>query len=210
MKLLTSICILICFLGISFSTLAQHIKIDKDRLAFLKKEKIIPVVFDYTGYKREGKKISEADYLIEKTERLAAKDKDTKAWLEAYYNHKNNIWQEAYVHTFNEKLAKYEAPHFTLDTLSQTAYTMKVKVLWIYAGYDFGVGRSPAKISLKIQLIDNATNRIKAAFDISESRGGNSDDDNDFAWRNLRRVENAFSSSAYKLAIALKRVFDKK
>lgn len=210
MKLFQVALLFLCFIIIPTSVLnAQHIKISKERLSFLKKESVVSVVFNYEDYKREGKKISENRYLKERKDKLIEKDKDGEAWLESYYEHKANIWQEAYVEILNEKFLKYEAPNFKLDSI-RTDYTMKVNVLWIYSGYDFGVGRSPAKLSLKIDIIDNATERIKSSIKITESKAGNSDDDNDTEWPDLKRVENAFSSSAYKLYIALKRVFDKK
>lgn len=208
MKLLR-ILLLLTFLFIGSSQIfAQHIKINKEELSFLKKEQTINVVFSYDNYKRGGKQISESEYVKNRKEKLVLREKDTTLWLDAYQNSKQILWPEAFAENLNKYLSKYKAPKFSPNSGKADAnFTMIVHVLWIYSGYDIGIGRSPSKIKLKITIIDNKTNEIKSTINISETRGNNSDDDNDSEWPHLRRVENAFYNSGFKLAIALKRVF---
>lgn len=108
----------------------------------------------------------------------------------------------------NENLSKFIAPKFVVN--SETNYTMKVNVLWIYSGYDIGIARSPSKIRLRLELIDNTTKKIVEIINVKKSHGYNQDADNDSEWPYLRLVQNAFRNSAFKLAITLRRVFDKK
>lgn len=186
----------------------QHIKIDKKKLSFLKEEKTLNVIFDYSDLIRGGNFISEEEYLKKQKEKISARKNNYEEWFMAYEHSKNKTWKEIYVSILNENLSKYIAPKFVIN--SETNYTMKVNVLWIYSGYDIGIARSPSKIKLRLELIDNATKRIVEIIDVKESHGYNKDFDNDSEWPYLKLIQNAFRSSAFKLAITLKRVFDKK
>ena len=196
---------------IGTSTLfAQHIKIDKKELSFLRNEQTINVVFKYDNIKRGGEYISELKYIENRKIKLSLKGKDTIAWIEAYTKSKQNLWQEAYVKHLNKTLHKYKAPLFKIDPSKSTNYSMIVDVVWIYSGYDVGIGRSPAKIKLILTFVDNKVRRKRTNIIVPETFGGNNDNDNDSHWPHLKRVENAFYNSGFKLGIAIKRVFDKK
>lgn len=193
----------------SFSFFAQHIKIDKKKLSFLKTEQTISVIFSYKNHTRGGDDISEQEYLERWHKKLHKRKKDTAIWQDAYLDSKNILWQETYVDNLNTHLSQYISPHFVLNSKSKTNYTMVVNVLWIYSGFDIGIASSPSKIKLKLELLNNLTNEVTETIHIKESRGKNRDLDNESAWPDLRLVQNAFKNSAFKLAITLKRVFEK-
>ncbi|WP_299889274.1 hypothetical protein [uncultured Lacinutrix sp.] len=206
MRLLLTILLITASYTFAF---AQHIKINKEQLLFLKNEDSIQVIFNYEKQERGGKRISEAKYIDNRKKKIQSKKKDTIVWLKDYKNSKHLLWPKAYISKFNERLSKYKSPELIINNTTKTNYTMQVNVLWIYSGYEFAGSTSPSKVKLDILLINNKTKKIAATLNIDESRANNSDDDNDSTWPNLRRVENAFANSGYKLAIALKRIFDK-
>lgn len=193
----------------SLSIFAQHIKIDKKKLSFLKTEQTINVIFSYNNHTRGGDNISEQEYLVRWHKKLSERKKDTTKWHDAYQDSKNNLWQQTYVDNLNTHLSEYNSPNFVLNSLTDTNYTMVVNVLWIYSGFDIGIASSPSKIKLRLEIFNNLTNEITETIHIKESRGENRDIDNDSTWPDLRLVQNAFKNSAFKLAITLRRVFDK-
>lgn len=196
------------FITFSFTTIfAQHIKINKKELLFLRNEPSINVVFNYDTHTRGGDHISEKEYIKNWTKTLTNKSKDTSVWHNAYLNSKNKIWQETYVNNLNSNLIQYISPEFKLN--SNSDFTLLINVLWIYSGYDIGIAKSPSKIKLELDVIDNNTKKIIQTIEIKESRGENKDSDNDSLWPDLKLVENAFKNSAFKLAITLRRVFEK-
>jgi len=203
---------LLLTLAIAFcsSSIAQHIKINKKNLSFLKNEQSINVVFNYDNHTRGGDHISELAYIEKRKKRQVAINKNPDTWFTYYQNSKNNNWKNAYVDHLNQSLTKYQAPEFQLNTSIKTKYTMLVNVLWIYSGYDIGVAKWPSKISLRIELIDNTAQKIIETIDIKKAQGGNSDLDNESKFSNLRLVNNAFKKAGFKLAITLQRVLKRK
>ena len=207
MKFLITTTLLIC---LTINGFGQHIRIDKNQLAFLKNEKQISVVFNYDNYKRGGKNLTEDQYIQNRITKLSEKGIDTAIWRKAYEESKAMLWPDAFIRKLNETLERYEAPEFTLDSLSDTNYCMAVYVPWIYSGYDVGIGRSPAKVKLVVTFVNLKTGEKKTSISISDVMGHNDADDNDSEWPHLRRAENAFYNAGYKFGISTKRLFDKK
>lgn len=199
----------ITFLIVTTSLFAQHIKIDKKQLSFLNNEQVINVIFKYDDIKRGGDNISELKYIKKRKVKLASKGKDTIVWIQAYNDSKQKLWQEAYIEHLNETLNRYKAPLFKIDTSKTSNYSMIVDVLWIYSGYDIGIAHWPSKVKMNLYFINNKTKKKQVTLKTIETHGSNDDDDYDSYWPHLRRVENAFYNSGFKLGIALKRLFDK-
>jgi len=208
MKLTT----LLLTLTIAFcsSSIAQHIKINKKNLSFLKNEQIINVVFNYNDHTRGGDQISELTYIEKRKKRQVEINKDPDVWFTYYQNSKNINWKNAFVDNLNQYLTKYQTPEFQLNSALKTKYTMLVNVLWIYSGYDVGAAKWPSKVTLRVELIDNTTQKTIETIDIKKAQGGNTDLDNESKYSNLRLVNNAFKKAGFKLAITLQRVFKKK
>jgi len=192
------------------SSIAQHIKINKKNLTFLKNEQAINVVFNYDNHTRGGDQISELKYIEKRKKRQVVINKDPDTWFTHYQNSKNINWKNAYVDNLNQYLKKYQAPEFQLNATLKTKYTMLVNVLWIYSGYDVGAAKWPSKITLRVELIDNTTQKIIETINIKKAQGENSDLDNESKYSNLRLVNNAFKKAGFKLAITLQRVLKKK
>jgi len=204
MKLLITIALSLFYITFTFS---QHLKIDKDALSVLKSEEQVSVFFTFQDCTFGGKYLSEKEFIKSHYKKIIKRNQDTTDWYNAYQNSKKSLWPKAYLKNLNTYLSRYDAPEFVLDSLHRNNYILKVNVVWIYTGYDVGVARSPSKISLMLKIIENNTGKVISTIKVSETRGGNSDEDNDSNWTYLRRVENAFFNSGFKLAIALKRIF---
>ena len=198
------------FITLCSTSIAQHIKINKKNLAFLKNEKTINVVFNYDNHTRGGDHISELQYIEKRKKRQLFHKKDPETWHTYYQNSKNIHWKDAYVDILNQHLNKYQAPQFVLYSDLKSNYTMMVNVVWIYSGYDIGVAKSPAKLTLIIELLDNNTNQTVEIIHIKKALGENTDHDNESKFSNLRLVQNAFKKAGFKLAITLHRVLQKK
>ena len=198
------------FTTISVSVFSQHIKIDKKKLEFLKTETHIQVKFKYDNLSFNANNLSEIDFIDYFKEKMASRQKDSTGWTNAYFLHKDSLWQEAYVSKLNETLERYQAPIFSLDQSLNSNYYMLVEVSWIYAGYDIGVARSPSKVKLKLHIFEQNTKKKITTIPVGITTADNGKEDNDSEWTYLRRVQNAFTISGFKLGIALKRVFDKK
>ena len=206
---LTSLLITL-FIASCSTSIAQHIKINKKNLAFLKNEKAINVVFNYDNHTRGGDHISELQYIEKRKNRQLFHKKDPETWYTYYQNSKNIHWKDAYVNTLNQHLNQYQAPKFVLHSDLKNKFTMLVNVVWIYSGYDIGVAKSPAKLTLIVELLDNNTNQIVETIHIKKALGENTDHDNESKFSNLRLVQNAFKKAGFKLAITLHRVLQKK
>jgi len=198
------------FIFINLSSYSQHIKINKKKLAFLKNEKAINIVFNYDNHTRGGDHISELEYIGLIIKREIARKRDPKVWRTYYKNSKNIHWKDAFTNQLNKSLYKYQAPELLLYSDTKTSFTMKVNVLWTYSGYDIGIAKSPAKLTLMIELIDNNTNQIIETIHIKKALGENTDNDNETKFYKLRLVQNAFKTAGFKLAITLQRIFKKK
>ena len=204
-SLLATLAIALCS-----TSIAQHIKINKKNLTFLKNEKTVNVVFNYDNHTRGGNHISEIEYIEKRKNRQLFHKKDPETWHTYYQNSKNIHWKDAYVNTLNQYLNKYQAPQFVLHSNLKPNFTMLVNVVWIYSGYDIGVAKSPAKLTLVIELFDNSTNQILETIHIKKALGENTDHDNESKFSNLRLVQNAFKKAGFKLAITFHRVLQKK
>lgn len=185
---------------------AQHIKIDKDQFVFLKDEITVSVQFSYDHLTHGGKYISDKERLNETKASLIKKGKDTLVYQQAYDNYKAVLWQTAYIEKINETLKDYNAPKFIIANSETANYTMLVDVVWMHFGYDVGISRAPSKVKTEITFIDK-DKTVMTSLKFGESFGDNSDDDNDSSWPNLQRIKNAFETNAFKLGLALRRVF---
>ncbi|PNQ73377.1 hypothetical protein C1T31_07625 [Hanstruepera neustonica] len=195
---------------ISLSAFSQHIKIDKKKLEFLKNETHVLVKFKYDNLSFNADNLSEIVFIDYFEEKMASRQKDSTGWTHAYFKHKDSLWQEAYVSKLNETLERYQAPIFSLDESLSTNYYMLVEVSWIYAGYDIGIAKSPSKVKLKLHIFEQDTKKKMTTIPVGITTADNDKEDNDSEWTYLRRIQNAFTISGFKLGIALKRVFDKK
>lgn len=210
MKLKYLLFILCIFFGTQFLT-AQHIKLDKNAMAFLASQEKVNVVFTFDGLSFDGKKVSESEFLqIRYAEIALWKDIEAaKGWLGLYDENKNNHWQESFMVTLNEKTAEYKnAPVFNRNDYT-AKYTMRVNSYWMYFGYDVIVGKEPSKVSMNVSFYETENpSHILYSTDISRAMGTNNESYNLRDWPSFRRMGKAYTKAAYKLAQALQRVID--
>ncbi len=202
--------LLVLFTISAVSGFSQHIKIDKKKLGFLKNETHVQVKFKYDNLSFNADNLSEIAFIDYFKDKMASRQIDSTGWTNAYFLHKDALWQEAYVSKLNETLERYQAPIFSLDESQNANYYMLVEVNWIYAGYDIGVAKSPSKVKLNLLLFDKKNKTKIATIPVGISTADNDKEDNDSEWTYLRRIQNAFTNSGFKLGITLKRLFDKK
>lgn len=207
-KLLLSFLLICINLQFSFS---QHIDIDKKALSFLASEEKVNLVFTFDNVLFGGKNITEEEFLqIEFLKISESKGEEVaNDWLTVYKNNKEEIWQETFATTLNEKLSNYEnSPEFILDD-ETSKYTMKVNVDWMYFGYNVVIGKEPSKVNMELTFYETVKPRDTIfTTQIRRAMGLNNDSYNFNDWPSIRRMEKAYTKAAYKLAQALKRIVD--
>lgn len=179
-------------------------------MAFLENESHIQVRFKYDNLSFNADNLSEIAFIDYFKVKMASRQIDSTGWTNSYFNHKDELWQEAYVSKLNETLERYQSPNFTLDESRKSNYYMLVEVIWIYAGYDIGIVKSPSKVKLNLHLFEQNTKTKITTIPVGTTTADNDKEDNDSEWPYLRRIQNAFTVSGFKFGISLKRLFDKK
>jgi hypothetical protein len=204
---------ILLFIILSFqNSFGQHIDIDKKTLSFLTSEEKLNIEFTYDSLTFDNDN-KEANFLEKMKVKIATQknENEAKEWTLNYYKFKNEIWQNTFISTLNEKMSDYEnAPVFEKNLLSAT-YTMKVNTQWMYFGYDAGIVDRPAKVTTILTFYKtNTPNNILFTTEISRAMGtyNKEDGDGEGVGPSLNRMNKAYTTAAYKLAKALKRVVD--
>lgn len=155
------------------------------------------VTFDYSGLSVHGFETEEL-YLREKMKKREEKghDEDFKA---EWYGSRQQLYEPAFINYFNKSFKKGE---IKVGAFPEAKYTMHVKTLWIYPGYNAGTAIEPAKITALITISEtqNPDNiLVKILFEKSiglEHELGNTLGD---------RISWAYEKLAKNLSMQLKR-----
>jgi hypothetical protein len=138
---------------LSFQLYSQRYEVLTGKLSNLKGISKFNVTFDYTNQQVNGFDSEEA-YLKEKIEKRKqydnGKDLNGKAFQfeKDWYDDRQNKYEPAFIDYFNKKFEKGEV---IVKKNSEAKYTMNIKTLWIYPGYELAQVE-PAKISAVITI----------------------------------------------------------
>jgi len=186
------------FLLLSVMSFAQKMKFIKGDLLFLKGQSQVSVVFDYSELKLTKDNLTEKAFVENKIAALNKKvEGNGEAWEKQWNVAKEGIWNSGFITKLNLLLQKLDTPlKFREDIDSQ--YTLVVKVLWMYSGWDAAVMKQPSKVSMKLLFVDSKTKEVLTEIDSKEALGGNGN------WSNLfndeARIGEAFESTGKTLA----------
>ncbi|RMA57893.1 hypothetical protein [Ulvibacter antarcticus] len=211
MKQLTT-SLLAAFCLLSTSILAQHIDIDKKALSFLASEETLNIQIDFNGVVIDNN-VSESDFLVKMHKKIVNHRDQAEAdqWAKDYVEFKNEIWPATFIEVLNNKLKDYKnAPQF-IENNTDANYLLKVKIPWMYYGYDAGIVNEPAKVTMLLEFSkSDAPNEPLFTTEISRAMGkyNKTDGDGEGVGPSLNRMRKAITTAAYKLAKALKRVVD--
>lgn len=150
-KIITLFCLAIILTGV---VNAQKIKLLSGDLDFLKEQSIIKVEYDYgNGDMDVGKYDNEADYIVDK---IKEKNEDEPGsgdkWYEAWINDRKQRFQPRFEEFINDELEKYNVLFWSEN--EDAKYTMILKTTSTEPGFNVGVAKRPAWISVEIVFVE--------------------------------------------------------
>lgn len=186
------------FLSLSLISFAQKMKFIKGELSFLKGQSQVNVVFDYSDLKLTKDNLAEKTFVDNKAKALNQKvEGNGEAWEKQWNVAKEGIWNPAFITKANLFLEKLDTPLKFKENI-ESDYTLMVKVVWIYSGWDAAVMKQPSKVSTKLLFMDSKTKTVLTEIDSKEALGG------DGNWSNLfndeARIGEGFGSTGKTLA----------
>ena len=110
------------------------------------------IVFNYDDLKVDKFK-TEEDFLKDKMDKRQEKgtSEDFKA---TWFADRGGKYQPKFIECFNQSMKKKGV--FVQNDLTAAKYTVLVKTIWIYPGYNVGVTRQPAKLKAVISVYETA------------------------------------------------------
>jgi len=136
-------------------------KLTSGSLDALKGEKTLNVTFEYSNITvgnwvnpfATGKGTTEKEYVDKKTAELNAKNPgDGDRWAQAWQDDRQKLFQPAFLQAFNEKLEKQGV--VGKENVSDARYTLLVKTFFVDPGWNIGVSKKEAFISLSIDIVE--------------------------------------------------------
>lgn len=181
---------------ISVTVLAQKVKIQTGDLKFLKGVEAVNVVFDYADMKLLKENYTEAQYIPRRMEELNKKAEGSgEIWKKQWERSKEELWNPKFITVFNKTLEK-EGVNTKLKENTKSPYTLKVKVKWVYPGWDAGIMKQAAKVTTQLVFVETATNKIVCDIDSQEAPG----DQWGSNFNNETRVGEGFAKTGKTLA----------
>lgn len=137
-------------IAIVFSAVTAQEKIQEGSFKNLAAITAYNVVFDYTGMEIHGYK-TEEEFLADKmNKREGEKSEDFRRhWFED----RENNYEPKFIAYFNERMA---GKGVAVGKNPEAQYTMLIKTLWLYPGYNVGIGKEPPKITAVITVYETA------------------------------------------------------
>lgn len=156
---------------VSVMTIAQKVKFQTGDLKFLKGVETLNVVFDYADMKLLKENYTEAQYIPRRIEELNKKVEGSgEIWKKQWERSKEELWNPKFITVFNKTLEK-EGVNTKLKENAKSPYTLKVKVKWIYPGWDAGIMKQAAKVTTQLVFVETATNKVVCDIDSQEAPG---------------------------------------
>jgi len=181
----------------SITAIAQRFDIQQGSLKNLKGISEYNVAFDYSDIKVHGFETEEA-FLREKMKKREEQGRDEEFKAE-WFESRSRLYEPAFINYFNKSFKKGE---IRVGVLPEAKYTMEIKTVWVYPGYNAGTAIEPAKISALVTVRETANPaNILVAIYFDKSIGLEHDLGNTLG----DRISWAYEKIAKNLAMQLKR-----
>ena len=190
---------------ISATAFAQDMNVVKGNFDFLKDQKEINTVFDYSSFTMMKEKKSEAQYIQEHKADLDQKAKGNgNLWEKRWVVAKEQLWTPKFLEIGNIVLSKAGKDVNFQEGLN-TPYTLIVQTVWIYPGWDAGIMKQPAKVTTNLKFVETA-NKSNVLLEItSEDAPGDQWGSN---FSNETRIGEGYAKTAKSLSkLLLKKAF---
>jgi hypothetical protein len=185
---------------------AQNMEVVKGDFGFLKDQKEINVEFDYSKMTLMKEKLSEEQYVANRSKEL---NEDAKAkgdvWKKKWNSSKELIWNPKFLELVNVVLAKEDKEVVFQETLAAAKYTLIVETLWVYPGWDAGIMKQPAKVTTQLKFVET-TNKANVLLEIASENAPGDQWGNNYS--NESRIGEGYAKTAKSLAkMLLKKVY---
>lgn len=193
---------LLFFTGLTF---AQDINVVSGKFDFLKDQKEINVEFDYSDFTMMKDKKTEAQYVEERTAELNEKSKGNgNIWKKKWESSKELIWTPKFLELINVVLAK-EKKDVSFQEGLTTPYTLIVKTVWLYPGWDIAMMKQPAKVTTNLKFVETA-NKSNVLLEITSEEAPGDQWGNNFS--NESRLGEGYAKTGKSLAkLLLKKAY---
>ena len=174
---------------------AQKIVLEKGNIDFLKNEKEVTVKFTYENMK-VGKMTEEAYIKKRKSDIEAKKPGEGEKWFQAWIQDRSLRYEPKFIELFNDQMSAKNG--VTLDAGSGGKYLMTVNTFFFEPGFNIGIERKNAAISLRATFTD-ATGSVVAVIAVnnaSANTGWGGGMDYDAAYR----VQESYAKAGRELA----------
>jgi hypothetical protein len=147
--------LIIACLLISGAAFAQDMDVVQGNFDFLKDQKEVNVIFDYSDFTMMKEKMPEAQYVQEHKADLDKKAKGNgNIWEKKWIAARENIWTPKFLEIANIVLTK-EKKDLNFQEGLKTPYTLIVKTVWLFPGWDAGIMKQPAKVTTNLKFVDS-------------------------------------------------------
>lgn len=135
---------------------AQDMNVVQGNFAFLKDQKEINIEFDYSNFTMMKENKPEAQYVEEHKADLDKKAKGNgNIWQKKWIAAKEQIWTPKFLEIGNIVFSK-AGKEINFQEGLNTPYTLIVKTVWIYPGWDAGIMKQEAKVTTNLKFVDSA------------------------------------------------------
>ena len=147
--------LIIACLLLSGAAFAQDMDVVQGNFDFLKNQKEVNVIFDYSDFTMMKEKMPEAQYVQEHKADLDKKAKGNgNIWEKKWIAARENIWTPKFLEIANIVLTK-EKKDLNFQEGLKTPYTLIVKTVWLFPGWDAGIMKQPAKVTTNLKFVDS-------------------------------------------------------
>lgn len=185
---------------------AQNMEVVKGDFGFLKDQKEVNVVFDYSKLTLMKEKITEVQYVDNRSKELNQKAKSTgDVWKKKWVSSKELIWNPKFLELMNFIYSKENKEVNFQEELTTAKYTLIVEAVWIYPGWDAGIMKQPAKVTTNLMFVETA-NKSNILLEISSEEAPGDQWGNNYS--NESRIGEGFAKTAKSLAkMLIKKVY---
>ncbi|WP_281321856.1 hypothetical protein [Flavobacterium aestivum] len=177
---------------------AQDMKVVKGDFGFLKDQKEVNIVFDYSKMTLLKEKYPEKEYVANRTKELNEKMKSSgDVWKKKWDTSKEQIWNPKFLELMNVVYSKDNKDVNFQEGLAAAKYTLIVDAIWVYPGWDAGIMKQAAKVTTQLKFVETK-NKANVLLEISSENAPGDQWGSNFS--NESRIGEGFAKTAKSLA----------
>jgi hypothetical protein len=186
---------------------AQNMDVVNGDFSFLKDQKEVNVEFDYSKLTLMKENKSEAEYVEDRAKDLNEKNKNVgDIWAKKWKASKELIWNPKFLELVNVVLSKKDKDVSFQEGLTAAKYTLIVKSVWIYPGWDVMMMKQPAKVTTSLKFVETG-NMSNVLLEITSENAPGDQWGSNFS--NETRIGEGYAKTGKSLAqMLLKKVYN--